>query len=313
MLITYICKNCGKEFLAEHYAHRVYCSRNCLNEYLRSHPNERNHCTNSSQKVEVVCAECGKHEFVAKKRAERYVCCSTTCSGKHNAKMAKTRFGSVEKICPVCGKHFLVKKSSGQRRVCCSFKCRNEYYKTKYSGEGNPNYRAYTIEDGVKSKSYKRYKEPYRNITKDVLGVKKIPIGYDVHHKDANENNHDVNNLVVLPRNAHMLVHRWFGNILINAVHTNKISREVFFSLCTEEQKKFYEQIIDLNITHQEVVKQGELLENPEVDNQQPSIYRNIFEGSTTNTRVQTDKAVDSNGDTSALPITDNCNSDDIV
>ena len=53
---------------------------------------------------------------------------------------------------------------------------------------------------------------------------------------------------------------------------------------------------------HQVVVKQGELLENPEVDNQQPSIYRNIIEGSTTNNRVLTDIAEDSNVNTSALP-----------
>ena len=53
---------------------------------------------------------------------------------------------------------------------------------------------------------------------------------------------------------------------------------------------------------HQAVVKQGELLENPEGVNQQPSIYRNIIEGSTTNSRVLTDNAEDGNTDTSALP-----------
>lgn len=37
---------------------------------------------------------------------------------------------------------------------------------------------------------------------------------------------------------------------------------------------------------HQAVVKQGELLEIPEEENQHPSIYRNIYEGSTTNERV---------------------------
>jgi group I intron endonuclease len=52
--------------------------------------------------------------------------------------------------------------------------------------------------------------------------------------------------------------------------------------------------------------KQGELLETPTLerqkeDNQQPSLDSNIFEGSTTNNRVQTDNAEDSNVDTSAL------------
>ena len=53
---------------------------------------------------------------------------------------------------------------------------------------------------------------------------------------------------------------------------------------------------------HQAVVKQGELLESPEEDNQQPSIYRNIFEGSTTNSRVLTSNVEDGNANTSALP-----------
>ena len=114
----------------------------------------------------------------------------------------------------------------------------------------------------------------------------------------------------MLPGNVHMLIHRCFGNILISALHTNKLSREQFFNLCSDEQRLFYEQIIDLDITRQVVVKQGELLENPEEDNQQPSIYRNIIEGSTTNSRVLTDSAEDGNTDTSALP--DNIG-DDIV
>lgn len=62
---------------------------------------------------------------------------------------------------------------------------------------------------------------------------------------------------------------------------------------------------------NQAVVKQGELLETPEEDNQQPSIYRNIIEGSTTNDRVLPDNAEDSNINTSALP-SDN-RSDEIV
>ena len=57
--------------------------------------------------------------------------------------------------------------------------------------------------------------------------------------------------------------------------------------------------------------KQGELLENPEVDNQQPSLYRNIYVGSTTNSRDLADNAEVSNADTSALPFISE--SEDIV
>lgn len=48
--------------------------------------------------------------------------------------------------------------------------------------------------------------------------------------------------------------------------------------------------------------KQGELLGSLEADNQQPSLISNNLEGSTTNTRIQTDSAEDGNSDTSALP-----------
>ena len=47
--------------------------------------------------------------------------------------------------------------------------------------------------------------------------------------------------------------------------------------------------------------KQSELLENPEVDNQQPSLSSNALEGSTTNSRILTDNTEDSNANTSTL------------
>jgi len=57
------------------------------------------------------------------------------------------------------------------------------------------------------------------------------------------------------------------------------------------------------NLTNQiGVFKQGELLENHNNDNQQPSLISNDLEGSTTNTQVLTDNAEDSNGNTSSLP-----------
>lgn len=54
-------------------------------------------------------------------------------------------------------------------------------------------------------------------------------------------------------------------------------------------------------------LKQDELLETPTLerqkeDNQQPSLSSNTFEGSTTNSQIQSDSAEDSNGNTSVLP-----------
>lgn len=57
------------------------------------------------------------------------------------------------------------------------------------------------------------------------------------------------------------------------------------------------------------------MLETPEADNQQPSIYRNVYEGSETNRRVLASEVEDSKSDTSALLIDNqlNVNDEDIV
>ena len=57
--------------------------------------------------------------------------------------------------------------------------------------------------------------------------------------------------------------------------------------------------------------KLGELLESPEVDNQQLNLNSNIFESSTTNTQILTNNVEDGNSDTSALPTYNS--GDDIV
>ena len=54
--------------------------------------------------------------------------------------------------------------------------------------------------------------------------------------------------------------------------------------------------------------KQGELLETPEEDNQQPSLSSNTLEGSETNSRIQASYIMDSNTDTSALHYENNDN-----
>lgn len=86
-----------------------------------------------------------------------------------------------------------------------------------------------------------------------------------------------------------------------------KTNRDVYiWSFCTEKS-------VFLNYLYQNSnyylhrkyphgqLKQGELLETPEKDNQQPSLSSNTLEGSTTNNRVLPDNAGDSNVDTSAL------------
>ena len=259
-----------------------------------------------NSKVYVKCAECGKEEYVTPSRAKKYCCCSVECLGKYNSKRYNKK---IELICPICGTKYFCKKSAQKHhRTCGSVECRSKWLTANRKGKNNSNYRKIEVELmklSVYGDKHDKSKTTYQHVVKEILNlpsVKNIPKGYVIHHKDANHMNNNPENLVVLPKTAHRLVHTYFGNVLIKALHTNKITREEFFKCCNDEERKFYENIIDLNVTHQAVVKQGELLENPEEDNQQPSIYRNIIEGSTTNSRVLTDDAEDGNTDTSALP-----------
>ncbi len=71
------------------------------------------------------------------------------------------------------------------------------------------------------------------------------------------------------------------------ACKTNKTYKNLYFS-----NKPLHQEI--------DVEKQGELLENPQLeDNQQPSLSGNTFEGSTTNSQILDNK--DGNGNTSTL------------
>ena len=68
----YICENCGKEF-KPHNSNSKFCSIECYK-------------SSEKKKVEVVCAECGKIEFVRPSRAKTYKCCSVKCLGEYNSK-----------------------------------------------------------------------------------------------------------------------------------------------------------------------------------------------------------------------------------
>ena len=296
------CENCGKIFKTK-AKQRRFCCRECYKHYIKTHkiefPSKRIKEGINGKKVK--CAICGKEEIVYLKRAEHYKCCSKECLNKYNS----IKYSQKIKItCENCGKEFEIKKSELNRRRCCSRKCINELHKTTYLGANNPNSYEIRLKNNLISNTNLEYKNwIHQSIVKKYFNIKKIPKGYHVHHKDCVHTNNTLTNLVLLPKETHMLIHRIFGNVLLNALHTNRITREEFFKICNTKECEFYKDIIDLDITHQAVLKQGELLETPEVDNQQPSIFRNIYEGSTTNSRVLTCKDEDGNADKSALHI----------
>lgn len=298
-MYKHICKTCGKEFQNKKQ-NSLFCSRECYTEYIKKNGGNKK----ERHLIEVTCAECGKTEYVMPSRAKHYLCCSVECLGKYNSKKYTQK---VTLVCPICGKEYQCKPSKIKNyRTCGNPDCTSLWLSRTRAGKKNGNYK--TVADvlkEVRTNNGKTNKDLYRHVVKEILGlnsISEIPKGYVVHHKDANHNNNDPENLVVLPKTVHRLIHIIFGNVLIHGLHTGIIDAEIFKKMCTNEQWDFYKNIMDLNVTRQAVVKQGELLERPEEENQHPSIYRNIIEGSTTNEQVLTDNAEDGNFDTSALP-----------
>lgn len=206
------------------------------------------------RKIKVKCKICEKEEIVCLSRSKSYNCCSRDCAGKFNSVKYQTK---IEKICPICDKLFMVKQSHIKRRVCCSMEC-SKTYRSKFKiGENNSNYRTVNvIENGILKKNYDRYKYPYHKIVQDYFGVKKPFKNYDIHHRDNNPLNNELTNLVIIPRSAHMLLHRHMGNILLRAYVTGKINKEILFSMCEENEIIFLKEIIDLNITQQILIKE---------------------------------------------------------
>ena len=178
----------------------------------------------------------------------------------------------------------------------CSKECMGKMRSKVFVGELNPNYnntkdRVLYTNNGKQYYHCIRHNYPYKGYLDYVPEHRLIIDGkyylkpeIDVHHIDKNGLNNDINNLIPLTRSEHTSIHNNEKTIIHDV--DGKIKTVVF--------------------------KQGELLEtHNDNDNQQPSISSNAFKGSTTNSRVQTDNAEDSNADTSALPSINT--SDDIV
>ena len=236
--------------------------------------------------------------------------CSKEC-----ADIAKKANHKPNVVCEYCGKKFYRKPSqiAKTKHNCCSKQCMGNLRKSIYSGENNPNFnnRKDRIKDYIQGRLY-----------------------YDIHvenhpfaHKCHNIGSYYKEHRYIVEQNYQLFDEKYFVIIdgkhylkpEISVHHINEITTDnrienlvpMTKSEHTSEHNKT--KIISRDklgrITG--VIKQGELLENHKAnDNQQPSIDRNINEGSTTNSRDLASNVEVSNANTSALP---NIIGDDIV
>lgn len=263
--------------------------------------------------IEKICKTCGK-TFYVKPWYGKGMFCSKEC-----ADIAKIVNHTPNVTCAYCGKSFYKKPSQIARNKvhCCSKECMGNLRRIIYAGKNNPNYNNFKeriITRDIKGNIY--YEIPVQNHPFGHIAKSKHMLYYrehryiieqnyklfdskyfviidgkhylnpkvDVHHKNEDTTDNRIENLIPLTRSEHVTEHNNRKEIIRDA-KTGRITG---------------------------VRKRSELLENHIAnDNQQPSIDRNIDEGSTTNGRVLTDNAEDSNADTSAPP--SNITSDDIV
>lgn len=249
--------------------------------------------------IKKICLTCGK-EFEVPHWRENAKYCSPECR-------QEALKGELNCTCEVCGKKFHLKpfQLNKYKHHCCSKECLDVLKQTLYSGEGNHQY-------GLKGELNASFKgleitkvnnnlidifvydptHPHANkhgrVTKHRLIVEQNYKMFDykyfeeingrvvlkkssqVHHIDGDHNNNDIINLIPVTKAEHRRIHNNESEIIRDSV-TGRITG---------------------------VVKRGELLEKPEVANQQPSLNGNVLEGSETSSRVQ----LDSNATTSAPP-----------
>lgn len=257
--------------------------------------------------VKIICKQCNKEFEVIPSRQNTAKFCCRECADqwiKDHRNLNCT--------CSQCGSKFHMKPYQMNRYprnmgFFCSKECASKYREEWFKGENNHQFGLigdknssfkgnYTIKKNHKLTetliyaperpdvdknrritrhryavvtNYDKFDKIYFNIVNEFRVLKD---GLQVHHLDWNHNNDNIDNLSILSRSEHTKLH-------------NSIKELAW---------DFLEQIIG-------VFKSGELLENPEVDNQQPSLSGNTFEGSETNSRVLTSNVADSNTDTSAV------------
>lgn len=135
------CQMCGKEFHTVH-SPQLYCSRACRGLADR-------------KRVEVTCAECGKHFEVCPARLAKggAIYCSRTCFGLGHSRYMTEHPSNprVEKAicaCEQCGKEFAVlpsmlKRTDIRQGRFCSRECHHAHKRT-VTGEAHPLYKPAT-------------------------------------------------------------------------------------------------------------------------------------------------------------------------
>lgn len=195
--------------------------------------------------------------------------------------------------CPICNQQFKKKPSAVAKikhQPCCSILCNNELRKVWFSGEGNH-------QKGLKGNLNSSFKT---DITIMKRGTQKYEFIYKPWHPFAESTGRLRRHRFIIEQNAYKFDEKYFFKAIINndenniwyvlkpkydVHHKNKNTLDNSLSNLEIQTRGEHTRIHNLNkeITRDKqtgrivgIVKSGELLENPEEDNQQPSVVNDI-------------------------------------
>lgn len=157
------------------------------------------------------CLYCSADKYVKKSKLNKMTFCTISCYWKYRVGKPMTNRKGVYKICSFCKKQIYIPQYKlKQEDNYCSWKCYRNDWARKHSGEKSPNWKGgrqsahsgyYRLWQGNNT-----YKYEHIVVMENHL-KRKLKKGEEVHHKDENTSNNNIDNLIVLSHKEHRRLH----------------------------------------------------------------------------------------------------------
>ena len=192
--------------------------------------------------VKKICEVCLSSFSVIPCRELTAKYCSRDCSDK-------SKVSDKESSCSECGTMFHRKPSHRNKNyklgMFCSITCSAKFLSIAYLGENNPNNRnRLTDHDGYRIYSPQastvltgKKVKIHTAVAREILGVKTIPKGFHVHHRDCDVMNNNPENLAMLSVSDHVWLHKQFGSASLWAYSREKVSLDSLVSWSQDHER----------------------------------------------------------------------------
>lgn len=204
--------------------------------------------------LDKTCLHCSKQFQVKNWRTGAKFCC------KACANAGATADNNCN--CATCGKAFHMKPSQKSRfprnlGYFCSTGCAAKAKSFAYASDGNPNYKARNFDcDGYRIQPPSalrtlghKVKRLHQAVACEALGFEKVPVGFQVHHRDCDALNNEAENLVILSNSDHRWLHKQFGNATLWAFCRGKIGLDELISWSDDRERA--KRLLPLNVLMQ--------------------------------------------------------------